>query len=283
MIRAGGACAGGGGVGGGGGTFGWLPVFLVSSSSMSRPCAAKASRPTAFCPAWATISFSPSAFLSLGGGGGVPLGGGGGGLHSLHWLLRRLCSQKAEPPHSLHCFRRRLCWQIWEPPHSLHSLLRRPCSQMLLPPQSLHLERLRLCGQICEPPHSLQVLFMRLCSQMPLPPQSLHEYFWRPCGHLLSAFVLAAGGIARCAAPQRRISKRRKGAPVHDCPSEGFLECSADLTCAEERCLRRGSRRRRRPVRMSGTGTFVYRSPLRPSSTHNEDLHPRACPVAEGG
>ena len=203
----------------------------------------------------------------------------------MHWLLRRLCSQKAEPPHSLHCFRRRLCWQIWEPPHSLHSLLRRPCSQMLLPPQSLHLERLRLCGQICEPPHSLQVLFMRLCSQMPLPPQSLHEYFWRPCGHLLSAFVLAAGGIAGCAAPQQQISNRRKGAPVHDCPWQqaAFSEFSADLACAEERSLRRGSRRRRRPVRMSGTGTFVYRSPLRPSSTHNADLHPRACPVAEGG
>jgi hypothetical protein len=51
------------------------------------------------------------------------------------------------PPHTLHSLLRRLCSHICDPPHSLHSLLRRLWGQMPTPPHSLHLSLRRLWGQ----------------------------------------------------------------------------------------------------------------------------------------
>jgi hypothetical protein len=51
-------------------------------------------------------------------------------LQSLHWLLRRLCSQMPDPPHCLHLLLIRLCSQMLAPQHCWHPLLWRLCSQM---------------------------------------------------------------------------------------------------------------------------------------------------------
>ena len=54
-------------------------------------------------------------------------------MHSLHVLLRRLCSHICDPPHSLHWLLMRLWGQMLDPRHSLHLRLTRSCSQICDP------------------------------------------------------------------------------------------------------------------------------------------------------
>ena len=87
--------------------------------------------------------------------------------------------------------------------HSLHSLLRRLCSHMLDPPHSLHVLLMRLWGHMLDPRHSLHSLLRRLCSHMLDPPHSLHSRLRRPCSHFPEGIAQPALGFLPASRPSQ--------------------------------------------------------------------------------